>query len=59
MEAGGPMRFCALSIYFPLIVEEALMTEPTEQETADESCEALLGSRGRRRRCSRRCRRRR
>ena len=39
------LGFYAPSIYFPLIVEEALMIEPTEtesKETVDEFCEAML-----------------
>ena len=39
------LGFYAPSIYFPLIVEEALMIEPTEtesKETLDEFCEAML-----------------
>jgi glycine dehydrogenase subunit 2 len=39
------LGFYAPSIYFPLIVEEALMIEPTEtesKETLDEFCEAMI-----------------
>jgi glycine dehydrogenase subunit 2 len=39
------LGFYAPSIYFPLIVEEALMIEPTETEpkqTLDEFCEAMI-----------------
>jgi glycine dehydrogenase subunit 2 len=39
------LGFYAPSIYFPLIVEEALMIEPTEtepRETLDEFCEAMI-----------------
>ncbi len=39
------LGFYAPSIYFPLIVEEALMIEPTEtesKETLDEFCEAMM-----------------
>jgi glycine dehydrogenase subunit 2 len=39
------LGFYAPSIYFPLIVEEALMIEPTEtepKETLDEFCDAML-----------------
>jgi glycine dehydrogenase subunit 2 len=39
------LGFYAPSIYFPLIVEEAMMIEPTEtepKETLDEFCDAML-----------------
>jgi glycine dehydrogenase subunit 2 len=39
------LGFYAPSIYFPLIVEEALMIEPTEtesKETLDEFCDAMI-----------------
>ncbi len=39
------LGFYAPSIYFPLVVEEALMIEPTEtesKETLDEFCDAML-----------------
>ena len=39
------LGFYAPSIYFPLIVEEALMIEPTEtepRETLDEFCDAMI-----------------
>ena len=39
------LGFYAPSIYFPLIVEEALMIEPTEtesKETLDQFCDAMI-----------------
>jgi glycine dehydrogenase subunit 2 len=39
------LGFYAPSIYFPLIVEEAMMIEPTEtesRETLDEFCDAMI-----------------
>ena len=39
------LGFYAPSVYFPLIVEEALMIEPTEtesKETLDEFCDAMI-----------------
>jgi glycine dehydrogenase subunit 2 len=39
------LGFYAPSIYFPLVVEEALMIEPTEtesRETLDEFCDAMI-----------------
>src|SRR5207249_11747173 len=39
------LGFYAPSVYFPLIVEEALMIEPTEtesKETLDQFCDAMI-----------------
>ncbi len=39
------LGFYAPSIYFPLIVEEAMMIEPTEtesKETLDQFCDAMI-----------------
>src|SRR5262249_28162320 len=56
------LGFYAPSTYFPLIVEEALMIEPTEteaKETLDPFCGAMTRSRARPRRTRRRSTRRR
>ena len=44
-QAPARLGFHAPSTYFPLIVEEALMIEPTEtesKETLDAFCEAMI-----------------
>ena len=45
MRHGTTMRDIGTAIYFPLVVEEALIIEPTEtesRETFDQLCEAMI-----------------